>query len=219
MKVITQHLSPNFDSTEIPVEYLILHYTACDIARALEIFKDPTKKVCAHFIIDVNGDVYDLGGFFNGPIKQGAHAGVSRFNNGTRILEKFNTFSLGIEIVNLNGNLFPYTQAQYQSLAQLTTHLCKRFPALQNPERVLGHEDIAGFRGKVDPGILFEWGRFFQSAYGEMGPERVSILNSNEVADLKAEAAKGSESDKKDPMFWSRLSAALEERIKKRMSS
>ncbi|MEQ1876455.1 MAG: N-acetylmuramoyl-L-alanine amidase [Bdellovibrionia bacterium] len=217
MRIVDTHRSPNFDPVEIPVEYLILHYTACDLQRALEIFGDPAKKVCAHFVLDTDGAVYDLGGFYNGPIRLGAHAGLSRFEFGGRVLEKFNTYSIGIEIVNLNGNLFSYTDEQYESLGLLTRHLQTRFPNLQNPQRVLGHEHIAGFRGKVDPGIRFDWKRFYKDAYGlAKGPARKPELTPNEIIALQTEAAQATDADRADPMFWSRISASLEEQVKKR---
>lgn len=33
------HPSPNFDAREIPVEFLVLHYTAVDLQGTLDIFQ------------------------------------------------------------------------------------------------------------------------------------------------------------------------------------
>lgn len=170
--------SPNFSPEKIPVEFLVLHYTACTLAETLRIFTTPEKQVCAHFVLDLDGTVYDLGGFWQGPILRGAHAGKSAFTLEGRQWEAFNKFSVGIEIINLNGNLFPYTDAQYDSLAKISKHLSQRFPALQNPNRVVGHEQIAGFRGKADPGLCFDWQRFFSLVYpGQKAPERKAVLS------------------------------------------
>src|SRR3990167_1412693 len=143
MQVRGELLSPNFNATEIPVEFLVLHYTACSLERALELFMG-AAKTCAHFVLDESGVIYDLGGFLHGPIRQGAHAGESFCIEEGKEWRTFNQFSVGIEIVNLNGNLFPFTPAQYQALADLTRHLRQRFPALANPARIIGHEQIAG---------------------------------------------------------------------------
>jgi N-acetyl-anhydromuramyl-L-alanine amidase AmpD len=68
------HPSPNFSDKLIPVEYVVIHYTACSLERTVEIFSDREKKVCAHFVLAENGDLYDLGNFYSGPIRQGALA-------------------------------------------------------------------------------------------------------------------------------------------------
>jgi N-acetyl-anhydromuramyl-L-alanine amidase AmpD len=157
--------SPNFSDKLIPVEYIVIHYTACSLERTLEIFSDREKKVCAHFVLAENGDLYDLGNFYSGAILEGAHAGETFFNVGDKTLRAFNEFSIGIEIVNLNGNVFPFWDAQYESLKELMLHLKNRFSTLKDPDRIVGHEQIAGHRGKADPGRCFDWTRFYQSIY------------------------------------------------------
>ncbi|HXH75446.1 MAG TPA: peptidoglycan recognition family protein [Bacteriovoracaceae bacterium] len=109
MKVINAH-SPNFTSEQIPVEFLVIHYTACSLKRAQLIFDLPSPGVCAHFLIDTNGDLYDYGNFLNSPILKGAHAGESKYHFNGKVLNSFNNFSIGVEVVNLNGNLFDYTE-------------------------------------------------------------------------------------------------------------
>src|SRR6185295_3422686 len=151
-KRIHDHVSPAFADEEIPVEFLVLHYTACTLEDTLKLFCGADAKVCSHFVLDLDGSIHDLGFFWSGPIKRGAHAGVSSFELEGRKWEGFNKFSIGIEIVNLNGNLLPYTEEQYESLARMVAHLQTRFPSLKTAQRVVGHEQIAGFRGKCDPG-------------------------------------------------------------------
>ena len=77
----------------------------------------------------------------------------------------FNQFSIGIELVNKNGNYLPYTSAQYDALSLLVKKLQIHYPALKNPHRVVGHEHIANHRGKIDPGCLFDWSRFFKTSF------------------------------------------------------
>ncbi len=213
MSGITKHpLSPNFSTAEIAVEFVVLHYTACSLARTLDIFYDPARKVCAHFVIDEAGQIHDLGGFWDGTVLQGAHAGQSRFAVNGRSWEKLNTCSIGVEIVNLNGNVIPYSEAQYEAITSLLRHLKSRFPALQDPNRVVGHEQIAGFRGKADPGHCFEWSRVFLGVYGPAlrFPERPPLLSEDVLAGLRRFVASCSEAEKSKPEFWSRLSERLE---------
>ena len=169
--------SPRFTDEIIPVEFLILHYTGCSLKQTLEIFCKPEAQVCAHFVIDSDGSLYDLGQFWDGVIRRGAHAGKSRFQIETSTWDEFNKISIGVELVNLNGNLFAYPEAQYQTLFKLTRHLKERFSSLEDPNRIVGHEQISSFRGKCDPGTQFDWEYFFRSTYPRCKiPERVSLF-------------------------------------------
>jgi N-acetyl-anhydromuramyl-L-alanine amidase AmpD len=207
------HPSPNFSDKLIPVEYVVIHYTACSLERTLEIFSDREKKVCAHFVLSENGDLYDLGNFYYGPIRQGAHAGETFFNVGGKTLRVFNEFSIGIEIVNLNGNVFPFRDAQYESLKELMLHLKNRFPTLNDPDRIVGHEQIAGHRGKADPGRCFDWARFYQSIYGDRKfPVREPKCSKERAAFLAELIQNANPADRDDPNFWPRISAELEAR-------
>ena len=153
--------SPNCDLRGIPVEYLILHYTAVDLQGSLNIFMNPDCAVSAHLLIDLDGAVYELVDCLGGTAFRAWHAGVSRWADS----EGLNDNAIGIELVNYNGNVFPFTDAQYETLERVITELKSHYPALQNPERILGHEQIAGFRGKADPGLCFDWKRFFHTCY------------------------------------------------------
>lgn len=210
MKIDSTYKSPFFSDHEIPVDFLILHYTACDLKQTLEIFTSSDRKVCAHFVLDTDGTIYDLGGFIDGPIRQGAHAGKSQLELNGKSYASFNQFSIGIEIINLNGNLLEYTEEQYTSLAQLVRHLQSRFPALKNPERIMGHEHLAYWRGKADPGVLFDWSKFFASV--DLKPAKIHSVfacNNEDIQWLNSQ---------KPVKDWSLLSSELEARIADRMS-
>ncbi len=217
MKVIQTIQSPNFSQTEIPVEFCILHYTACDLATTLEIFQDPSRGVCSHFVIAPNGDCYDLGSFLSGPIFQGAHAGKSQWSYDGKTIEKLNECSVGIELVNLNGNLFPYSPEQYQSLTKLLKKLQMRFPKLRDAKNILGHEHIAGFRGKSDPGTLFDWTSFLKSL--GLRPEIFHSSFACNTDDLKFLENEKRNSNLVDSQFWMDLSSKLEKRIEQRKLS
>ncbi len=210
-KAIQSVTSPNFAVEEIPVEFLVLHYTACTLQETLRIFTTPERQVCAHFVVDLDGTIYDLGGFWDGPIRRGAHAGVSHFILDGKKWESFNRFAVGVEIVNFNGNIFSYTDAQYEALTRLTQHLGRRFPALRLAERIVGHEQVAGFRGKADPGVCFDWKRFYGEALGVHGnlPDRTAVLNPHAWAAFEKQhgPVKPDQMSEKD---WSVLSSNLE---------
>lgn len=225
MKIVSTVRSPNFSDLQIPVEFVVLHYTAASLERTLEIFTSRQTEVSAHLVIDRDGVVYELVECLEGAAKRAWHAGRSYFEAyqaGTlRKLDGFNDFSLGIELVNLNGNVFPYTEAQYASLFSLIDSLKSRYPALQHPEAIIGHEQIAGFRGKADPGRYFEWERLFAVCYpnqgvptragvcGELLAERLGAL----VSGLGVRMGQGGEvtiPPGLPPLFFSLLSSFLE---------
>lgn len=156
----------------------MLHYTALSLEATLERFLDPTTQVSAHIVIGQAGEVYEVVPCFAGGALRAWHAGRSRLrvsdeNGQERVVEGFNDRSIGIELVNLNGNLFEYTEAQYAALFEVIRRLQAVYPALTKPEAIVGHEQIAGFRGKADPGRFFSWERLFAVCYqGLTAPDR-----------------------------------------------
>ena len=80
------------------------------------------------------------------------HAGVSSFEG----REKCNDFSIGIELEGTDD--LPYTDQQYQQLAEVTKQIMIAYPKI-TLDRVCGHSDIAPGR-KTDPGEAFDWGIF-----------------------------------------------------------
>ena len=162
----------------------MLHYTGCSLEQSLKIFQNPQSKVSAHLIIDNQGKMIETVPCMKPPCLRAWHAGHS-FWPGQGGGEKgqttppspvwwgFNNFSLGVELVNNNGNLFPYTGRQYQALHLLLKKLKSVYPALKNPHRILGHEHIAAHRGKIDPGHQFDWEGFFHTNYPDFHPPPV----------------------------------------------
>jgi N-acetyl-anhydromuramyl-L-alanine amidase AmpD len=180
MNIVTTVRSPNFTDLDISVEFVVLHFTAATLARTLEICTDPASEVSAHLVVDRDGSIYELVSCLDGSARRAWHAGKSRMevstNGDSQLVESFNDRSLGIELVNLNGNLFPYTEAQYASLFGLIERLKSLYPALGRPEAIVGHEQVAGFRGKSDPGLCFEWDRLFAVCYPNLGaPRRIPV--------------------------------------------
>ena len=166
MQILKNYSSPHFEDTIIPVEFVVIHYTAQSLKESLNIFLSPLSKVSCHLLIDRDGSIYELVDCWNGKAKKAFHAGQSVWKGSEdKTWTSFNHFSIGIELVNWNGNLFPFESTQYRSLVNILTHFKSQYPQLRNPDRVLGHEHIAGFRGKKDPGYLFDWAFLFKQAY------------------------------------------------------
>ena len=77
MKIKTSFQSPNTDNQVISVHFLILHYTACSLEKTLSLFKDSKKKISSHFIIDVDGCIYQILPCLNQTPLKAFHAGES----------------------------------------------------------------------------------------------------------------------------------------------
>ena len=103
------------------------------------------RKVSSHFLIRRDGETVQ----FVPPDKRAWHAGASQW----RGRERCNDFSIGIELEGADD--VPFSEHQYESLANLTRELEARYGPLERA----GHSDIAPGR-KTDPGPWFDWARY-----------------------------------------------------------
>ena len=108
-------------------------------------------RVAAHLLIRREGQIVQYVPFH----KRAWHAGVSCYGG----RERCNDFSIGIELEGTET--IPYTDEQYQRLAEVIPALLQHYPGLDR-ERISGHSDIAPGR-KSDPGPAFDWDRFKRS--------------------------------------------------------
>lgn len=163
MNIIKTHQSPNFNTRPKPITHVVLHYTDLQSAQqSLDILCAPESKVSAHYLIDTNGDIYEL----VAPELRAWHAGISRIDGQDNV----NDFSIGIELQNRGHSVFPleaYPLVQMQSLVHLLDmlHDIYRFPK----ENVVGHSDVAPGR-KIDPGEHFDWLWLRARSYGRLFP-------------------------------------------------
>ena len=194
----------------IPVEFLVLHYTAVDLNETLAIFTDPDSGASAHLVIDTDGQVYELVRCLDGQALRAWHAGVSQWQR----WQGLNDCAIGIELVNFNGNVFPFTDEQYLSLQQVVRRLQAHYSSLHDPERVVGHEQIAGFRGKADPGLCFDWPRFYRDNYAGMTPpQRTGVCPVPLQERLLQLCACEPELPEKKNQFWQAISLLTETAI------
>ncbi|WP_215844469.1 1,6-anhydro-N-acetylmuramyl-L-alanine amidase AmpD [Acidithiobacillus montserratensis] len=119
-------------------------------------------RVSTHFFIERDGRLWQHVSVWD----RAWHAGVSSWQGRTAC----NDYSVGIELEGSESTRF--LPEQYQRLATLAGDLQRLFPAI-NPERMVGHADIAPGR-KWDPGPGFSWDYFTEVyAHGrdETSPE------------------------------------------------
>ncbi len=138
------------------VDTLVLHYTALDLDASLRVLRN--RGVSVHWVLAEDGRAFRI----LNDHEVGFHAGLSSLRGKKSVNER----SIGIEIVNLDGNENEYPPAQVDGLIEL----CKKILA-DNPgipaRNVVGHSDVAPKR-KVDPGKNFPGKRLPKpaSAYG-----------------------------------------------------
>lgn len=144
---------------KVPVTCLILHHTAGSLPSSLEILqgKDPKHKVGVHYIVTdepkprvIRMVPENLAAY---------HAGKSAWGK----LNGLNQHSIGIEIINYDGNVYPYSEAQAEILFALCDEIIRRHDI--KPWNVLAHSDIAVGR-KVDPGSKFPWAKLASLGIG-----------------------------------------------------
>lgn len=142
-----------------PVTCLILHHTAGSLPSSLEILqgKDPKHKVGVHYLVTDEAKPRVIRMV---PEELAAyHAGKSGWGK----LANLNHHSIGIEIINYDGNVYPYSEAQADIIFALCSEIIRRHDI--KPWNVLGHSDIAVGR-KVDPGSRFPWAKLASLGIG-----------------------------------------------------
>jgi AmpD protein len=102
-------------------------------------------EASAHFLIRRDGELIQ----FVSCDRRAWHAGESNWKGRARC----NDFSIGIEVEGCGE--VPFTEAQYERLAELTRALKARYPIAD----IAGHSDVAPGR-KTDPGPYFDWARY-----------------------------------------------------------
>jgi N-acetylmuramoyl-L-alanine amidase len=146
--------SASFAARTEAVDTLVLHYTALDLAQSLKVLREGAVSV--HYVLAEDGTVYKL----LEEHEVGWHAGLSMWRGRRNV----NARSIGIEVVNLDGNVHGYPRAQVDALVALCRAILQRHPGIE-ARNVVGHSDIAPKR-KVDPGRRFPWQRLAAAGIG-----------------------------------------------------
>lgn len=212
--IITKYITTNYDNVAIDVEFLVIHYSATSLQGIMDIFADAGSKVSSHFVITETGVVYEMVPCSRDRVCRAWHAGESAWQDGIS-WNNFNNMSIGIELINRNGNIFMYSSTQMLALKRLINQLKNIHKKLRDPRRIIGHEQIAGHRGKVDPGVCFPWQELFKDCYGGFPcPERKSILPACAATSLRTQLQENKLLASQDDHFWQQLNTSIENTVK-----
>ena len=156
------------------IDTLVLHYTELELEPSLQILRDGAVSV--HYVVAEDGRVFHL----LEEERVAYHAGLSQWRGRAAVNER----SLGIEIVNRDGNRHPYPEPQISAVIELCHGILARHPGIDGGG-VVGHSDIAPKR-KIDPGMCFPWRRLAEEGIGlwPQGGDREGLEEVAEVADL-----------------------------------
>jgi N-acetylmuramoyl-L-alanine amidase len=129
------------------VDTVVVHATvSTTLEGTTKWFVMPESKVSAHFTIDKDGSVIQHVSTFD----RAWHAGTSRDAQGR---QGVNDFSIGIELVNMNDGIDPYTPEQVEVLGNIIAVMKRRFPIKQ----IVSHEFIAIPPGRKSDPKNFPW--------------------------------------------------------------
>ena len=136
------HPSPNFKlEPNRAISCLVLHATeTSSLSSPLSWLCDPKSQVSAHYLIDIDGTIYQL----VDDRHTAWHAGKSEWDG----IPGVNHFSIGIEMVNLNDGKMPYPEPQVAACADLVKFLVETYKVSLHD--IVRHADIAPGR-KNDP--------------------------------------------------------------------
>jgi N-acetyl-anhydromuramyl-L-alanine amidase AmpD len=138
----------HYGPRETAHSYIVVHSTeSCGSPASVLSYLRSTKK-SYHYLVERDGTTVQM----VDPYWQGKHAGLSVYKG----MVHWNRFSIGISFHQCKDQ--PFTDKQYRSGRLLVEYLEKKYPDI-NSTRIVTHHQISLFRGKKDPGPLFDMSR------------------------------------------------------------
>lgn len=124
----------------VKIDCVVLHATAGGLSGTLATFENPESGRSAHYVVARNGKLFQM-------VEEkdlAHHAGASSYQD----RRDFNRFSIGIEMVNLNDGIDPWTADQFEVVVDLVSYLVEKYQIER--QWVVTHADIST-AGKTDP--------------------------------------------------------------------
>lgn len=148
----TPATSSNYTASDRPqsydLDYVIIHVTQATYADTLSIFRNPAKKVSAHYVVrSADGHVAQCVRERN----VAWHAGNWDYN----------TRSIGIEHEGWVDKPAYFTNALYEESAKLTAAICDQYGIPKDRAHILGHYQVPG-TDHTDPGPNWDWTRYIR---------------------------------------------------------
>ncbi len=140
----------NYTRARRPAQYsidlVIIHVTQTRYSQTLNVFRNPRKKVSAHYVVR-SGD---------GHVAQCVREADVAWHAGDW---EHNTRSIGIEHEGWVDEPGYFTGALYRRSAALTAAICARHGIPTDRRHIVGHHEVPG-TDHTDPGPHWDWERY-----------------------------------------------------------
>ncbi|MGQ4347631.1 N-acetylmuramoyl-L-alanine amidase [Streptomyces sp. SAS_275] len=148
----TAATSSNYTASDRPntydLDYVIIHVTQATYADTLSIFRNPAKKVSAHYVVRAA----------DGHVAQCVREHNVAWHAGNW---DYNTRSIGIEHEGWVDKPAYFTNALYEESAKLTAAICDQYGIPKDRAHILGHYQVPG-SDHTDPGPNWDWTRYIR---------------------------------------------------------
>ncbi|MFG2882780.1 N-acetylmuramoyl-L-alanine amidase [Streptomyces sp. NPDC048297] len=142
----------NFTPSERPsahaIDRVIIHVTQASFTIALAVFKNPKKKVSAHYVVRSA----------DGHVAQCVREADIAWHAGNW---DYNTRSIGIEHEGWVDRPGYFTDALYERSATLTAAVCAKYGIPRDRKHIIGHYQVPG-SDHTDPGPNWDWSRYIR---------------------------------------------------------
>ncbi|CQR65367.1 N-acetylmuramoyl-L-alanine amidase A [Streptomyces leeuwenhoekii] len=130
------------------LDHVVIHVTQETYADTLSIFRDPQRKVSAHYVVRSA----------DGRIAQCVREADIAWHAGNW---DYNTRSIGIEHEGWVDRPAYFTHALYEQSARLTAAVCARYGIPKDRAHIIGHHEVPG-SDHTDPGPYWDWTRYIR---------------------------------------------------------
>ncbi|MEV6315335.1 N-acetylmuramoyl-L-alanine amidase [Streptomyces sp. NPDC051776] len=130
------------------IDRVIVHVTQETFAGTIGIFRNPSSKVSAHYVVRSR----------DGLVAQCVHDKDIGWHAGDW---NHNTRSIGIEHEGWVDRPEWFTDALYASSALLTAYLCETYGIPKDRDHIIGHHEVPG-ADHTDPGPHWDWARYLR---------------------------------------------------------
>ncbi|MEV5883896.1 N-acetylmuramoyl-L-alanine amidase [Streptomyces sp. NPDC052020] len=130
------------------LDYVVIHVTQETYADTLAIFRDPQRRVSAHYVVRSA----------DGHIAQCVREADIAWHAGNW---DYNTRSIGIEHEGWVDRPAYLTNALYEQSARLTAAVCATYGIPKDRAHIIGHHEVPG-SDHTDPGPYWDWTRYIR---------------------------------------------------------
>ncbi|MGW1214455.1 N-acetylmuramoyl-L-alanine amidase [Streptomyces sp. NPDC002499] len=142
----------NYTVSDRPASYavnrVVIHVTQETYTDTIGIFKNPQKKVSAHYLVRSA----------DGHVAQCVREANVAWHAGNW---SYNTHSIGIEHEGWVDKPAYFTDALYEQSARLTAAICAKYGIVKDRAHIIGHYEVPG-TDHTDPGPNWDWTRYIR---------------------------------------------------------